>query len=398
MGWILILWVGGCNNGNPSASGRVAQAVAQGSSSSGGGTVTIQQAQVDNTPQLQAQVDAYTGPLKNFVKACVFQTPATLQFTRVLQTFFAGPSGSCVTAANAMAGQPILDQQLNNQGLTEVSLLSEFTFLTKLNLSQNGIKDISVLSSLTDLTYLDISTNTISDISVTTHLTQLKEFDLISNLVQDLSPVAAMKNLQTLRANSNYISDISPLGKLTSLVTLELGKNTIANLSPLASLVNLQTLLLPQNNIMTVSALENLTNLQVLDLSQSVPASKTYLESSTETDVETNTITTPKKVFKISDISPLRGLRKLQSFNASYNHIVDMRVVSNFSNLIELYLGNNSMKYFPLLSPAPDCKCSIPHLVTIDVSYNYLDVSNLDACIPTGLSHLNLTYLPQNTF
>jgi len=104
--------------------------------------------------------------------------------------------------------------------------LSNLSALLDLQLQDNEIRDISPLADLPNLTSLAIGQNGVSDLSPLTDLTNLEELDLEGNRISDLSPLANLANLIFLDLASNEISDI------TALVENEgLGKGDIVDLA-----------------------------------------------------------------------------------------------------------------------------------------------------------------------
>ena len=120
---------------------------------------------------------------------------------------------------------------------------------TELDLDDNQISDLSLLAGLTQLERLELSDNQISDLSPLAGLTQLERLELSDNRISDLSPLKGLTNLKWLNLHGNQISDLSPLAGLTNLEVPWLSKNKITDLSPLKGLTNLKWLWLRDNQI-----------------------------------------------------------------------------------------------------------------------------------------------------
>ncbi|WP_188002697.1 leucine-rich repeat domain-containing protein, partial [Listeria monocytogenes] len=156
-----------------------------------------------------------------------------------------------------------------------LSGMENLTNLGFLDLEDNQISDISLLSNLTNLRTLWIDNNQISDISPLSNLTNLENLDLDNNQISDISSLANLTNLRSLHLANNQISDISSLANLTNLSYLYLDNNQISDISPLSNLTNLSYLYLNNNQISDISSLANLTNLSYLYLDrQDISASK----------------------------------------------------------------------------------------------------------------------------
>ena len=98
------------------------------------------------------------------------------------------------------------DLNLDNNNISDISLLSELTKLTVLTLSGNNISDISPLSELTKLTYLYISGTNISDISPLAGLTQLTHLILSDNNISDISTLLGLTQLTDLDLYYNHLN------------------------------------------------------------------------------------------------------------------------------------------------------------------------------------------------
>ncbi|MEG3916061.1 leucine-rich repeat domain-containing protein [Microcoleus sp. w2-18bC1] len=138
--------------------------------------------------------------------------------------------------------------------------------MTILYLDNNQITDISVLGSLTNLTTLFLNDNQITDISVLGSLTNLTTLFLNDNQITDISSLGSLTNLTILSLDNNQITDISVLGSLTNLTALFLSTIEITDISSLGSLINLTRLELCDNQITDISALRKLTNLTGVNL------------------------------------------------------------------------------------------------------------------------------------
>ncbi|TYU99876.1 leucine-rich repeat domain-containing protein, partial [Listeria monocytogenes] len=111
--------------------------------------------------------------------------------------------------------------------------LSGLTNLTSLYLNDNQLSDISVLSGLTNLTSLDLGNNQLSDISVLSGLTNLTNLNLKANQLSEISVLSGLTNLTSLYLGDNQLSDISALSSLTNLRILYMETNQISDISSL---------------------------------------------------------------------------------------------------------------------------------------------------------------------
>ncbi|MES2199007.1 MAG: leucine-rich repeat domain-containing protein [Chlamydiota bacterium] len=110
---------------------------------------------------------------------------------------------------------------------------------------------------LTNLTSLTLENNEISDVSLLAKLHGLRTLELRGNRISDISPLAELPNLSDLDLSYNRISDISPLAELPDLRVLNLSYNRISDINPLEELQNLEGLHLDLNYISNLDSLQN---------------------------------------------------------------------------------------------------------------------------------------------
>jgi len=215
--------------------------------------------------------------------------------------------------------------ELNNTGISDISLIASLTKLTSLYLvslegfgPDNHISNLAPLSGLKNLQKLWLYRNDISDITPLANLTKLTDLDLSDNQIENLTSLSGLKNLTSLDLSANQFSDISPLSGLTKLTDLELYNNTLSGLTPLSNLTNLSTLDLEYNHISDSPGLSALSGLVNLD--------RLYLGHN-----------------QISDLSALSGLTNLSELGLNQNQISDLTALYGLINLDELYLDGNKI-------------------------------------------------------
>lgn len=145
-------------------------------------------------------------------------------------------------------------------------LIKKLNSLVLLNLNNNYISDISLLGELKELTVLDISNNRIGDISPLTKLTKLSLLIADNNPITDIGPLAAIPQLKALYVEGAGISDVSILKGMTQLENLSLKNNTISDIFILKSFKKLVHIFLSGNLISDISALQNLKQVKVIKL------------------------------------------------------------------------------------------------------------------------------------
>ena len=183
---------------------------------------------------------------------------------------------------------------LDNNNLSDISLLSQTPMLTLLTLSNNNIDsdDISVLADKVYLTYLSLNNNNISSISSLNKLTALTE----------------------LRLHCNNISDITALKNMTAMTKLYLGENNIGNIDNLEKLTLLEVLYLNDNaGVNDIAALAELTAMQILNISNC----------------------------SVNQIISLQNMSALKELYAENNEITGFATLSKFTNMEKLLLAGN---------------------------------------------------------
>ena len=96
-------------------------------------------------------------------------------------------------------------------GITDLSFISDMTWLTRLILSSNNLIDLTPLQYLTNLTILDLSDNRISEVTHLQYLTNLTILDISYNCIEDITPLQYLTNLKYISLSQNYITEVTLL-------------------------------------------------------------------------------------------------------------------------------------------------------------------------------------------
>lgn len=284
---------------------------------------------------------------------------------------------------------------LRNGEVHDLSLISELKNLENLDLNGNKIRDISLLSGLKKLETLDLSSTFVQDFTAISSLANLKTLRLSNMDISDISFLANNKKLETLYLNDDKISDLSPLSGLVNLEKLILGGNQITDISPLAGLVNLKELSLGMNNIENIQPLGNLINLDkqldlienkisdISSLSKLTKLETIYLNQNQVSDITViGKMTGLKKLFiednKVTDISPLVALKNLRFAVLKKNEVVDINPVIQMPSLASIDLSDNRITDLaPLLKYKSDDEC-----IVVFVAGNPLNEDSIAKHIP----------------
>ena len=155
----------------------------------------------------------------------------------------------------------------NSEKITDLTGLSAFENLEKLEAPENLITDLSELSGMSGLEILHLEKNTIQDLSPLAGLSSLKELDVEKNTVSDVSPLSGLTNLEMLDIRGNRVDDISALSSLTSMKELYLSDNRIQDISAVSEMPDLWYLSMNNNPVEDLSPVEGRDNLSTLCLS-----------------------------------------------------------------------------------------------------------------------------------
>lgn len=184
--------------------------------------------------------------------------------------------------------------------------------IIQLNLNDNFISDLSHIGKITTLTHLSLSANNLFNIEELRNLPHLELLDLSSNQIQDIRPISNLKNLKSLRLDNNKIENL-PLLNLLNLVELWMYSNNLREIKGLKKLSKLEALNLSLNKIQDVSTLASLKSIKHLTLDRN----------------------------KINNIQCLSNIKKLIFLSLSYNQVKDISSLYNLEVESELILSNN---------------------------------------------------------
>ncbi|CAL6005917.1 Leucine_rich repeats-containing protein [Hexamita inflata] len=219
--------------------------------------------------------------------------------------------------------------------INDISCISHFTLLTKLNVSENKIKILKLPETLTNLEDLTFSDNMTINISQLNLFVKLKKLNITQNRIKNISVLSNLVNLKELNISNNKIAVISHLKNLTQLINLNMSQNNILNIKILKNLVNLEELDLSCNRCSDITLLQHLCKLTKLQIRNN----------------------------NIIDIRPLIQLTNLQNLDLSENQYIDLAPIQQFSNLKSLYLRNCNLYEISALIP-------LVNLEELDLSCN----------------------------
>ena len=310
---------------------------------------------------------------------------------------------------------------------------SELSALTTLYANGRHIKDLTGLEYAENLVAVGLEGNQIMDVTPLANLPKLAYVDLIDNQITDIAPLASLKQLQSLKLSNNQITDISPLAEIKGLRELRICNNKIQKIPDLTGLGSLELYvvysdrgdvpvnmfsgnMIPREEFIGKFAYEltdewldinSYDNTEIIipdpilkqqilngydyDHDGKVGKSEILALQDVEFDGDIKSLEGLEQAknlmflyvngTKITDISPLENLDKLEGLDLSSNWISDISKLPK--NLVWLTLDNNQVEDISVLA-------KMPRLYELSLLNN--DISSIP-----DLSELDLLlYFPEN--
>ncbi|CAM5083713.1 unnamed protein product [Natator depressus] len=210
-----------------------------------------------------------------------------------------------------------LNLLLSGCNLSDISILSRYIHLEKLELSYNKINDLSCVSHMPYLLELDASNNELTTYFDFKPPKNLKEVDFSYNQIPEMRDLSAYQSLTKLTLDHNNIEEIKGLEKCHSLTYLSLAHNRITTISGLKNLP-IKILCLCSNQIEKITGLEDLKVLQNLDLSSNKISS---LEGLEEHDLLEVINLENNQISELGELEYLEDLPLLRVFNLLRNPV-----------------------------------------------------------------------------
>ena len=238
----------------------------------------------------------------------------------------------------------------DNPNLTDLSPLAGLTNMTEFNYYGTQVEDLSFMKDWTKMEYLNLNDVGEADLSVLSGLTNVRHlnFNGSDNVITDLSFMGHMTNLQEVYIWGQFEAlDLTPLAGLAKLTTLQIGSNGssygggVTHLEALSGMTNLTELRLDMGETVTsLDALSGLTKLRSLTL-ESYSSNNYYtLEDISGLADMTELTELRLSLGDVKDLSPLKGLTKLQSLNLSGNFTTDdLSFLQGMTDLRELQIN-----------------------------------------------------------
>jgi internalin A len=208
-----------------------------------------------------------------------------------------------------------------------------------IRLRNSNITDISPLKYLKGTNEVSLSGNQITDITPLAQLTELTRVDLSDNPITEIKSLLGLKKLKSLTLYSNYqLQDISLLGKITTLESLSFS-DLNCNTSFIRKLTKLEWLSIIRVDLKDLKDLKelSLSTTHLEDISDII-----YLKNITHLELNKQPL--------LTDISPLKSLKKLKYLHIENVPIKDISALKELPNLKSLTLCNTKVADLSVLS------------------------------------------------
>ncbi|XP_061323945.1 leucine-rich repeat and guanylate kinase domain-containing protein isoform X1 [Pezoporus flaviventris] len=238
-----------------------------------------------------------------------------------------------------------LNLSLSGRELSDISILSRYIHLQKLELSSNKINDLSCVSYMPYLLELNASNNELTTYFGFKPPKNLKVVDFSYNQIPKMENLSAYESLTKLFLDFNNIEELQGLGKCHSLTHLSLSHNRLVAISGLENLP-IKILNLSFNQIEKITGLGSLKALQTLDLSSN---KITSLEGLKKHDLLQVINLEDNQIAELSELKHLEDLPLLRVLNLLKNPVQEqadywLSVIFMLLKLTELDLKKISVK------------------------------------------------------
>lgn len=144
------------------------------------------------------------------------------------------------------------------EGISDISSISDITGLEKLYLQGNNLTSLEQLLPLVNLKAISVAGNkNLTSTKGIEYTSKLEEFQGNKSAISDLSGFGQLSQLKVIGLMDNKISDVSALASLNNLEEVILSYNSISDVSAFVNHKNLVKVSLSNNNIVDVSAFTN---------------------------------------------------------------------------------------------------------------------------------------------
>ena len=154
---------------------------------------------------------------------------------------FVSLSGTGVRKLDPLIRHTILDLDISNTPVEDLTLLGEKCRLNELNISGTPVKDLSPLMACAELSKLNISRTPVSDFSPLSKLSSLVFLYAHGTSIRDLNVLRSLTKLEELGLSDTKVRDLAPLAALSMLGHVDVSDTDVTDITPLLQLDMLDT-------------------------------------------------------------------------------------------------------------------------------------------------------------
>ncbi|XVF69227.1 hypothetical protein PTKIN_Ptkin11bG0064000 [Pterospermum kingtungense] len=196
--------------------------------------------------------------------------------------------------------------------LTKEGLLKDDPHsITSLSLHHKALSDVSCLSEFKNLERLDLAFNILTSLQGLESCVSLKWLSVVQNKLQTLKGIEGLTKLTVLNAGKNKLRSMEEVRFLVNLRALILNDNEIVSICGLDQMKDLNTLVLSRNPISEIG--DSLAKLK--SITKNLPAELSYNKKLQNLDLGNNLIA------RWSDLKALDSLVNLKNLNLQGNPI-----------------------------------------------------------------------------
>ncbi|XP_009784826.2 uncharacterized protein [Nicotiana sylvestris] len=222
----------------------------------------------------------------------------------------------------------ITSLSLTHKALSDVSCLSEFKNLQRLDLGFNNLTSLEGLKLCVNLKWLSVVQNKLQSLKGIEGLIKLTVLNAGKNKLKSMNEVSGLVNLRALILNDNDVVSICKLDKMQELNTLVLSRNPISGIGQsLAKINSITKLSLSNCQLQGIdSSLKSCTELKELRLAhndiKTLPSELAFNIKLQNLDIGNNVI------MKWSDLKVLSSLVNLKNLNLQGNPIAEKEALA----------------------------------------------------------------------
>ncbi len=156
---------------------------------------------------------------------------------------------------------------ISNRPIDDISLLSKFSGLKKLNMSHTNVADLYPLRNLNKMEELDLSATKVKDINALQYMSSLNKLILDSTLITNISVLENMDSLKTLSMQYTKVDSLAPLEYLEHVENLKLSGMPISDLKVFGEYSKVKVLVFDNTKVISLKGIENMSDLERISFS-----------------------------------------------------------------------------------------------------------------------------------